>query len=369
MNQSPVDDSMKRKRSQWWRWPLVPIASLAGAIAGGAAYALIWSLFSGASSDSLFVRYISPLLAGGMFGYLVPQISHIVAPAGKVPAAICMTVIALVTHVVGVTIQMVSPEHGAPLLAEVLYVAAAMVTAVTTLKGMYDQEHLSRKFAASCNSRFDYEKREAPDDAARPGVGTFNKPEAAPTDVPDGLAQSESLKFRQSVELLLDEQYTYELQPSDDPRLERVCDDAELEGLMPGDAAAAFIEEVCLALASRSAQGNRGHSLNDLEAIFIERMALVVVETANHRLASLYISFERSVRLYLLSKGAPVSRLHEVDQMLETFCRATYEAEKSGLSFDANARFGLLLQMAHSRGIIPKPPQIEGGTITMYASK
>src|SRR4051794_22938225 len=102
MNQSPVDDSMKRKRSQWWRWPLVPIASLAGAIAGGAAYALIWSLFSGASSDSLFVRYISPLLAGGMFGYLVPQISHIVAPAGKVPAAICMTVIALVTHVVGV---------------------------------------------------------------------------------------------------------------------------------------------------------------------------------------------------------------------------------------------------------------------------
>jgi hypothetical protein len=80
---------------QWWRWPLVPIAAIAGGIAGslvlGTLNWLSLKFQGGFSEDGWWYRYMIPIITWGMFGWLYVQISCYVAPRGKFITGIVMT--------------------------------------------------------------------------------------------------------------------------------------------------------------------------------------------------------------------------------------------------------------------------------------
>ncbi|WP_222566000.1 hypothetical protein [Novilysobacter antarcticus] len=79
---------------QWWRWPLMPLAAIAGSVLGTIVMGiLMWlgmKLSGGYSEDGWYFRYIMPVITSGIFGYLYATISYTVAPSGKRIAGIIM---------------------------------------------------------------------------------------------------------------------------------------------------------------------------------------------------------------------------------------------------------------------------------------
>lgn len=71
---------------QWWRWPLVPVAAIAGGVVGAFLLRVIgrFSLnFGGFTEGGWMQTYILPLFVAGTFGWLFVWISHHVAPKQK----------------------------------------------------------------------------------------------------------------------------------------------------------------------------------------------------------------------------------------------------------------------------------------------
>lgn len=85
----------KHPGNQWWRWPLVPIAALAGGIAGSALLTLIqWfgmKMQGGFSEDGWMYQYVVPTMTVAAFGWLFVHVSCQVAPRGKVITGTVMT--------------------------------------------------------------------------------------------------------------------------------------------------------------------------------------------------------------------------------------------------------------------------------------
>lgn len=81
----------------WWRWPLLPVAAILGAILGSGLWLVIqWLLlkfYGGAAEDGWIYRYVLPTVSSGIFGWLFVSISCRVAPRGKVIAGTVMTTI------------------------------------------------------------------------------------------------------------------------------------------------------------------------------------------------------------------------------------------------------------------------------------
>jgi hypothetical protein len=85
------------RKSDWWRWPLLPIAAVAGALIGSTLFGLLqWfgmKLQGGFTEDGWMYRYVLPALTSAVFGWLFVYISCLVAPRGKVIAGTVMTTI------------------------------------------------------------------------------------------------------------------------------------------------------------------------------------------------------------------------------------------------------------------------------------
>lgn len=100
---------------QWWRWPLMPLAALAGAILGTLAVALImWigmKFQGGYSEDGWYFRYILPLFTSGVFGYIYAKISYEVAPSGKLIAGIVMVTLLGILALVSTVLAWVIPSY------------------------------------------------------------------------------------------------------------------------------------------------------------------------------------------------------------------------------------------------------------------
>ena len=87
--------------SQWWRWPLVPLASFvagtAGAFAFGAFFWLSMKLQGGYQETGWMFRYVLPILCMGAFGWLFVTSASWVAPRGKfIVAVVMLTVLILI---------------------------------------------------------------------------------------------------------------------------------------------------------------------------------------------------------------------------------------------------------------------------------
>jgi hypothetical protein len=84
----------------WWRWPLMPIASLLGAtIASGLLNVVVFfgfMILSGRQPDGWFLLYVVPLLSYGIFGYVVALVAYSLAPRHKLFAGLTMTAVMLV---------------------------------------------------------------------------------------------------------------------------------------------------------------------------------------------------------------------------------------------------------------------------------
>lgn len=79
----------------WWRWPLVPIASLLAAAVGAIALSTIQGIAVGLQDDysktGWFHLFIYPVIPSAIFGYLLPGVAFHVAPTAKLQAATAMT--------------------------------------------------------------------------------------------------------------------------------------------------------------------------------------------------------------------------------------------------------------------------------------
>lgn len=85
----------KKIWGSWWRWPLIPVASIAGAFLGSAAFMLIQWLsmnFSGNFDESgWYYKYILPLIRDFIFGFLIVFLGCFVAPQGKLIVGVVLT--------------------------------------------------------------------------------------------------------------------------------------------------------------------------------------------------------------------------------------------------------------------------------------
>ena len=169
----------------------------------------------------------------------------------------------------------------------------------------------------------------------------------------------ESWRFRRRVKTILESDYEYIIGKSRETHFEGACAQAQAIKLSPEDAAAFLIEAACRSLPQ---------PLADENADFTERMSLRLLLGMNRGRIS-RDNFPRANRLYLLAKGAPVERLPEVDEMVETFMRAMAEGRRNGLVYDAAASLRLLLEMAVSRGLVQraKIKDMQPGTLNLFA--
>lgn len=130
----PLADGMTPHRASkdWWRWPLMPIAALTGAILGTILVGVLqWvgMKFSGVYNEQgWYFRYILPLVMWGCFGYFLTAISYRVAPTGKLVAS---TVMATALCVVMVLVVLFGFVRDTPTLGNGVQVILSLCALVT----------------------------------------------------------------------------------------------------------------------------------------------------------------------------------------------------------------------------------------------
>jgi hypothetical protein len=89
--------------TQWWRWPLVPIAAVVGGLASSLFFWLVhWlgmKLQGGYSEDGWLYYHLLPIVTSVAFGWFFVRITCAVAPRGKVIAGVVMTTLLLVAGI------------------------------------------------------------------------------------------------------------------------------------------------------------------------------------------------------------------------------------------------------------------------------
>ena len=140
-NQSIGDVSSR----QWWRWPLMPLASIAGACAGSIVIGLfLWftmKLQGGFSEDGWFYIYVTPVISSIAFGYNYSYIACSVAPCGKVIAGTVMATLLAIFLIGGVVIFWTSPAKTTEESVQITIGAVAcIVAAITALVEAHSQE-------------------------------------------------------------------------------------------------------------------------------------------------------------------------------------------------------------------------------------
>jgi hypothetical protein len=82
------------KVADWWRWPLVPLGSIAGAIGGAILMTLLqWlalMIEGRGSADGWWYRFVQPIIVFGVLGYLWSTLAYSIAPRGKLISAVVM---------------------------------------------------------------------------------------------------------------------------------------------------------------------------------------------------------------------------------------------------------------------------------------
>lgn len=137
--------SEKTPNSQWWRWPLIPIAALIGAPLGGAVIAILqWlsmKMMGGFYEDGWWYRYVMPVSSSAVSGYLYTHITWSVAPNGKVIASVVMITLLSVIAIFNVLLAWAIPRYslGDSIRATLGSIAAVMCS-IVTLVDLYREE-------------------------------------------------------------------------------------------------------------------------------------------------------------------------------------------------------------------------------------
>ena len=91
------EDTPINARGTWWRWPLVPIASVLAAVIGAIVVSMIQefviSFVDDYARDGWFHICIFPLLPCALGGYLLAGVAFRVAPSAKTASGVTMTAV------------------------------------------------------------------------------------------------------------------------------------------------------------------------------------------------------------------------------------------------------------------------------------
>jgi hypothetical protein len=109
------EGTVTTKPNQWWRWPMIPLASVTGAVVGTVAItAFQWlgmKIQGGFSEDGWWYRFILPVISSATFGYIYAAIACYVAPKGKVIAGTVMTTVLGLVLLLGLVLAWASSKY------------------------------------------------------------------------------------------------------------------------------------------------------------------------------------------------------------------------------------------------------------------
>jgi hypothetical protein len=91
--------TMREVKNSWWRWPLVPFASILaaglGSVVANIALLLCLRLLGGGQPDGFGFLYVLPAVSYGIFGYITSLVSYSLSPSHKLMAAVVMSFLML----------------------------------------------------------------------------------------------------------------------------------------------------------------------------------------------------------------------------------------------------------------------------------
>jgi hypothetical protein len=136
-----------KEPSGWWKWPLLPFASIIGAMIGAMLLTLLqWfgmKMQGGFSEDGWYFLYVLPVISSIAFGWLFVLITLNVAPRGKVIAAIVMTTILGVIIVFSLIFIWLNPVEGiGSAIQSTVGSIATMISAIVSIVN-YREEYSS----------------------------------------------------------------------------------------------------------------------------------------------------------------------------------------------------------------------------------
>jgi len=117
--------------AEWWRWIALPFAAILGAMLCAFIISMLqvasMFLFGGFSTDSVYGKYILPILSSAIFGWIYVLISLKVAPRGKLIAAVVMITVLGVISVITQAYIWMSPDYSLG------YAIHSAIAALTTM--------------------------------------------------------------------------------------------------------------------------------------------------------------------------------------------------------------------------------------------
>jgi len=123
----------------WWRWPLVPVAAVAGLFAAWiAASVVLWlqmKFTGGFAEDGWYFRYIVPALASAAAGYGYSTAACMTAPRGQKFAGTAMVTLLTIVGLLSTAIAWTSGNYSVgqaiqTTVAAVVTLSAAIATVV-----------------------------------------------------------------------------------------------------------------------------------------------------------------------------------------------------------------------------------------------
>lgn len=129
----------------WWRWPLVPLGAILGAMLGAVAFMLFqWvgmKMHGGFSEDGWMFKYILPVMQSAVFGYLYAMISCAIAPRGKVITGVIMVTLLFAFFAILLFVAWLKPpvDTGAAIQATVSVIASSIAAVVALMQA--NDEH------------------------------------------------------------------------------------------------------------------------------------------------------------------------------------------------------------------------------------
>ncbi|MBF5037935.1 hypothetical protein INP77_00370 [Methylophilus sp. 13] len=142
----------KQQSSQWWRWPLLPFASILGGLLGSMLFVFLhWLLmkFQGDfHEDGWWFRYILPTISSGVFGWLYIYITFRVAPKGKVIAGVVMTTILGIFTIFSIVASWyLSSNSMINAIQQTIGALAAFIFAIVGLVQMKDEQERIQSYS------------------------------------------------------------------------------------------------------------------------------------------------------------------------------------------------------------------------------
>jgi hypothetical protein len=128
----------KAPTQDWWRWPLLPFAAVAGALAGSIVATLfMWfgmKFQGGFSEDGWYYRYVIPVIASAIFGFIYTLISCEMAPRGKLITGTVMVTILGLFGLLSIILTWAMPDFPVgDAIQSTVGTIASMIAAVMTL--------------------------------------------------------------------------------------------------------------------------------------------------------------------------------------------------------------------------------------------